>query len=192
MQGQEIEIKVKIEKADKLNSFLKHEAKFVSQEHQIDEYFNPKHRDFLKVRPVKEWLRLRDSNGKFSLNYKYWHIEPDGTSHSSDEYESSVADLNQVRKILMQLDFQPLTVVDKSRSIWTYRDYEISLDQVVSLGHFVEIEYKGKNSAHQTPKEITTGMINFLKQLDCGTISRTYDSYPFQLLFPAEVKYAQS
>lgn len=65
----EIEIQVQIENINGLNKFLKEKANFVNKEHQIDKYFSPKDKKFLKVRPVVEWLRLRDSSGKQSINY---------------------------------------------------------------------------------------------------------------------------
>ncbi|GAI26198.1 unnamed protein product, partial [marine sediment metagenome] len=58
MNDIEIEIQVKIENSKPLIEFLEKNADFRSENHQIDEYFSPAHRDFIGVRPVKEWLRL--------------------------------------------------------------------------------------------------------------------------------------
>ncbi len=70
----------------------------------------------------------------------------------------------------------------------TYKDYEISIDSVKGLGDFVEIEYIGRDEKVD-PKKVTEEMINFLKGLRCGKIIRNYVGYPFQLLFPEEVKF---
>lgn len=186
----EIEIQVQIETSKKLQSFLKEKAKFVSEEHQIDKYFSPKHRDFLKVRPVVEWLRLRDSSGKLSINYKNWHVDKTGRSHFCDEYETSIGNIDQLEKIFAPLDINEVVVVDKLRKIYIYKNYEISLDFINGLGDFVEIEYKGKSTG-VAPDKVTKDMINLLKSLDCGKITRNYSGYPFQLLFPKEVKYEE-
>jgi len=77
----EVEIQVQVENTGKLLAFLKKEGRFLGEKHQIDKYFTPAHRDFTKVRPINEWLRLRDSSGKFYINYKNWHREKDGRSH---------------------------------------------------------------------------------------------------------------
>jgi predicted adenylyl cyclase CyaB len=185
--NKEIEIQVQIEKDKKLKAFLTKEAKFIGEEHQIDKYFTPIHRNFPKERPTKEWLRLRNSSGKFSINYKNWHYEKDGSSHFCDEYETRIEEIDQVDNIFKSLDIKPITVVDKLRKIYLYKKYEVAVDVVKGLGSFVEIEYKG-HLGKKKPAEITKDMINFLKDLDCGKIYRNYVGYPFQLLFPKEVK----
>lgn len=188
--NKEIEIQVQIEKSKKLLIFLKTNATFLGKAHQVDKYFSPAHRDFTKVRPVVEWLRLRDSSGKYSINYKNWHHDKDGRSHFCDEYESSIESLEQLEKIFRSLNTKKITTVDKTRKIYLYQKYEIAIDSIKGLGDFVEIEYKGK-VGHQKPKIITQNMIKFLKKFDCGKIKRNYVGYPFQLLFPKEVKYEE-
>lgn len=180
----EIEIKVQLEKSKKLLDFLKRKAKFIGENHQIDRYFTPAHRDFLKFHPANEWLRLRDSSGKYSINYKKWHREKDGKANHCDEYETKVEDVKQLENIFKVLNMKPLVTVDKIRKIWLYKNYEIAVDLVKGLGSFVEVEFKG--SSHKTPKVITTEMVAFLKTFDCGKITRDYVGYPFALLFPKE------
>jgi adenylate cyclase class 2 len=182
----EIEIKVKIENVEPLISFLKKNAKFKSEERQIDEYFTPYHRDFLSVRPAKEWLRLRNENGKYIINYKNWYPANDGKPVHCDEFQTPIKDIDQMRKLFTALDFKPLVKVDKTRKKWDYKDYEISVDTVTGLGTFVEIEFKGKSN---NPKKVTNEMIEFLKDMGVGKIQGNYQGYPFLLLFPDEAKY---
>jgi adenylate cyclase class 2 len=183
----EIEIQVNIENSKPLVEFLEENAVFQKENHQIDEYFSPSHRNFIAVRPVEEWLRLRESSGKYSINYKNWHFDEIGKGHYCDEHETKIEDINQLKRILEVLDFKSLVKVDKVRKIWTYKDYEIAMDSVKGLGDFVEIEYIGKDN-QADPKKITDEMVEFLKATDCGKITRNYVGYPFQLLFPDEVK----
>lgn len=190
MQNIEIEIQVNIENSKPLMDFLEKNAEFISEEHQIDEYFSPTHQDFIEAQPVKEWLRLRDSGGKYSINYKNWYFDKKGKSNYCDEYETRLENLNQIRKILGALNFRPLVKVDKLRKIWKYKDYEIAVDSVKNLGDFVEIEYIGKNE-NIRPKIITQEMIDLLKEINCGKIKRNYVGYPFQLLFPKEIRYEE-
>ncbi len=190
MKDIEIEIQVNIENSKPLIDFLEKNADFQKESHQIDEYFLPPHRDFIGIRPVNEWLRLRDSDGKYSINYKNWHRDKDGRSHYCDEYETKLEDLTQLRKILDTLNFKPLVKVDKIRKIWTYKDYEIAIDSVKGLGDFVEIEYIGKEEKVDS-KKITEEMVGFLKDVGCGKIKRNYVGYPFQLLFPEEIKFEE-
>jgi len=184
----EIEIQVQIENSNKLISFLNKHAKFIGEKHQVDKYFSPAHRNFTKVRPVVEWLRLRDSSGKYSINYKNWHYDKHGRSHYCDEYETPIESLEQLEKIFDALDIKEIVTVDKTRRLYQYQDYEIAIDSIKGLGDFVEIEYKGELGNHK-PEDITKKMVNFLKELNCGRITRNYVGYPFQLLFPKEVKF---
>jgi len=187
MTDVEIEIQVSIENSKPLINFLEKNADFKKESHQIDEYFSPVYRNFVEARPLKEWLRLRDEGDSYSINYKNWHYDKNGKAYHCDEYESKVEDLTQLKKILDVLNFKFIVKVDKLRKTWTYKNYEIATDSVKGLGDFVEIEYIGKDEKVD-PKKITEEMINFLKSVGCGRIKRNYVGYPFQLLFPEEVK----
>jgi predicted adenylyl cyclase CyaB len=140
----------------------------------------------VSIRPIKEWLRLRNENGKYSINYKNWHSTKNGKAYSCDEFETHIDDLNTIKKLFTALDIKPLVKVDKIRKTWNYKEYEISIDIVEKLGTFVEIEFKGKSNNH---KKITDDMIEFLKKLGVGKIQRDYQGYPFSMLFPNEVEY---
>lgn len=181
----EIEIKVKVERIEKLEQFLKVHAQFHGAKRQVDEYFTPKTGDFMAVRPVNEWLRLRDAEGKFSINYKLWHRDQTGKSQYCDEIETSVGELSQAQKILTALHFRSLVVVDKVRSVWVYQDFEIGIDAVQNLGTFIEIEYIGTDT-NASPKAVMAQMIALLHQADCGQISQTNTGYPMLLLHPQE------
>lgn len=182
----EIEIKVKIEQTESLVKFLEKHAVFQSENRQLDEYFTPAHRNFIEAKPVKEWLRLRESDGKFSVNYKDWHFDAKGRSSYCDEIETSVGDVEQLRKIFSALNFISMTKVDEIRKTWIYEDYEISIDSVAGLGDFVEVEYIGTD-AKIDPEKVLSGMVDFLKGIGCGKIVRDYVGYPFLLLFPDDV-----
>lgn len=187
-KDKEIEIQVQVEKSKKLLAFLEKNAQFIGQERQLDVYYEPAHRKFTNVRPILEWLRLRKSSAKFSINYKCWHYDKNGKSHYCDEYETKVEDLSQAKKIFKVLNMKKLVTVDKVRKIWMHKDYEISIDSIKGLGDFVEIEYKGKPTK-QKPSVITAKMIKFLKEFNPGKISINYVGYPFQLLYPDEVEF---
>jgi adenylate cyclase class 2 len=187
MKDVEIEIQVRVDDSAKLQAFLAKEAVFIGENYQKDEYFTPAHRDFVSVKPVAEWLRLRQSKTN-SITYKNWHYDNDGKSHHCDEYESIIGDVDQTRKIFAALDIKPLITVEKTRKTWNYKEYEIALDDVTGLGNFIEIEYKGHDKSVD-PKAITNDMIALLKKIGCGKIARNYAGYPFMLLYPKEVKF---
>lgn len=177
----EIEIKVKLQNSAHLLALLEKEGTRVYVNTQIDSYYNPPHKNFVSSTPVVEWLRLRDSDGKYSINYKNWHVESNGTSNYCDEYETKLENIDSMRSILDMLNFTDLITVNKKRSVWNYNDYEVSIDEVEELGDFVEIEYKGSET-NPDPKKITDEMMAFLQALDCGNIERDFKGYPYLLL----------
>lgn len=187
MVDTEIEIQVQVDNIGALLDFLKDNAKFQEKRCQVDEYYTPSHRNFLGVRPAVEWLRLRNSNGTFSTTYKKWHVDEEGKTQYADEYETKIENIDQLRKIFAVIDIKPLITVDKERDIWLYKEYEVAIDKIKGLGDFVEVEYKGNN--HElSPKEVTTEMVKFLKEVGCGTIKRNYVGYPFMILYPDEIE----
>lgn len=185
----EIEIKVRVGKSTPLINFLKKKGEFVGKSRQVDTYYIPVHRNFVKVRPAKEWLRLRRTKDKFFINYKNWHYDNADKTNYCDEYETAIGDIESLEKIFRALDIKPITSVDKKRQIWVYKNYEIAIDKIKGLGDFVEIEYKGEVRAN--PKKVTDEMVKFLKDLGCGRVERNYQGYPFLLLFPKEVEYEE-
>lgn len=191
MENMEIEIQARVEDIKPLKDFLEASADFLGEKRQIDEYYTPAHRDFASMRPIKEWLRLRDAAGKYSVTYKNWHHGKDGQSLDyCDEYETELKDGESFRKILQAMDFKFLTVVDKIRKIWVYQNYEIALDSVLNLGDFVEIEYKDKED-NLEPEKILKDSVFFLKSFGCGKLERNNGGYPFLLMFPEEAKYEE-
>ena len=133
---------------------------------------------------------MRNSNGTYYINYKNYHYDKNGKSIYCDEYETKLEDIDKLNKIFKALNYESLVVVDKTRKVWIYKDYEISIDSVKNLGDFVEIEYINENKK-QDPERITDKMVYFLKNIGCGRIKRNYVGYPFQLMFPEEVKFEE-
>ena len=186
----EIEIQVTIENSKPLLDFLIKEGEFKYEKRQLDEYFTPKENDYTAVRPINEWLRLREAEGKYSINYKNWYDEEKGHSIHCDEYETEIKDLEQMKKVLLALDFRSLVVVDKIRKVYHYQDFEVAIDKVKGLEDSVEMEYIGRDEK-AVPKEVGASMIDFLKKIGVGKIKENYQGYPFLLLFPKEAKWEE-
>lgn len=186
-KDKEIEIQVRVENVKPLMNHLKNKAKFLNKNRQIDQYFSAPHRNFIDKKPVEEWLRLRDEEGKHSITYKYWHYDKNGKSNFCDEYETVVEDIEKIGLILSALNFKALIKVDKNRESYKFQDYIVSIDNINGLGDFVEIEYCGEDE--DEPQIITDKMVEFLKSLNVGKIHRNFVGYPFMMLFPDEVDF---
>lgn len=184
MKNVEIEIQVKIENPNPLLDLMEKEGQFISEEKEIDEYFTPAHKDYREARPLIEWLRLRNDDGKYTTCYKNWHKDKNNKTHHCDEIEVEIKDFDEMRKLYLALGCKPIVKVNKIRKKYLWGNYEIALDEVEGLGSSAEIEYKGQTD--KKPAEITDEMIRFLKNLKVGKILRSFQGYAFILMFPDE------
>lgn len=185
----EIEIQVRVEGLDSLLAYLDESAKFTGEKYQKDEYFSPVHRNFIETEPVKEWLRVRESKNN-SITYKLWHYDENGRSNYCDEYETSIGEPAQLRKIFTALDLKPVITVEKKRRSWVCQDYEIVVDEVTDLGTFVEVEYKGEAGVGSADN-IVSEMVSFLRKAGCTKIERNYVGYPFMILYPERQEFEE-
>lgn len=154
----EIEIKIPLDR----NAFLsvkerlQKSARYEKTSQQRDEYFTPAHRNFVGPPFPFEWLSLRERAGKFIINYKHFYPENAETTTHCDEFEAEVKDKGKMEKIFAALDFKRLVAVEKEREVYVMGDkFEIALDTVRDLGHFVEIEaMKDLGSVEETRERL--------------------------------------
>lgn len=184
MKDVEIELQVRVENVKPLLELLQSEGKYIGAYHQLDEYFTPAHRDFAAKKPIEEWLRIRSSKTS-SVTYKRFKYDSKGRSNYCDEYETSIGDPIQFRKILCTMDYTVVVSIDKQRQIYMFQDYEIAIDSVKDQGDFVEIEYKGPDPVFN-PDDIIERMTQFLKDLNCGKLERNFRGYAYAALYPNE------
>ena len=180
----EIEVKYHLENTDELLAILHRTAEFKYESHQIDEYFNPPHRDFLEQLCVDghidEWFRLRWESDKKTINYKHWH-QDNGESVYCDEYETGVDDIETVRNILLAVGFRPMITVDKTRTAFKMGDFEIAVDRLCENGDFIEIEYYG-NVGNRENTDILAEIKSFAGQIGAKLGERNRRGYPFVAL----------
>ncbi|MDD5182340.1 MAG: class IV adenylate cyclase [Candidatus Nanoarchaeia archaeon] len=176
----EVELKFPLlnpnELVDRLNSIAKSDKQ---GNFQKDTYYNPAHRNFLSVRPVFEWLRLRESKKGFSLNYKKWHNGGGANVVSCDEFETKVDDIEALKKLFENLNFKELVTVEKNRNMWDYKDTEIAIDDVKGLGNFIELEAKGNFTSIEDAKK---HLYSILREIGAKVGEQDFEGYPFLLL----------
>lgn len=136
----ETEIKVRLSKEEfqRITSFMKKNATFLNEGKQMDRYYQPTYRRFLKDDgKVDEWLRIGSRGSKKILNYKKWYDK------FCDEYEVEIDDEKHLDRIFRILGLEEIVLVNKTRKTFFYANkYEIALDDVQNLGYFIEIEVK--------------------------------------------------
>jgi adenylate cyclase class 2 len=110
---------------------------------QVDQYFNHPARDFAKT---DEALRLRQIGEANFITYKGPKL--DATTKTRKELElslpSGISTAASFAELLQALGFRHVAEVRKLRRTfdlnWRERDVEIAIDEVNSLGTFLEIE----------------------------------------------------
>lgn len=137
----ETEIKIKLTKEEyqELEKKMKKTAQFIKKSHQLDTYYQPTYRKFVKDKEseINEWLRIGKRGERVILTYKRWY------DIHCDEYEVEIDNLENMNKIFKILGLEEIATVDKTRTTYLYQDkYEVALDYVEKLGYFVEIEVK--------------------------------------------------
>lgn len=161
----------------KLNKLAKADKKDF---YQKDIYYIPAHRNFLKQKGgVNEWLRIRETNRSFSINYKNWHRYKDGKTYHCDEYESVIENGDALKRIFKSLNFEKVIIVDKTRNTWFYKDCEVAIDKVIDLGEYLEIEAKRD---FRNIGEAKKHIYKILKEIGAEVGEQDFVGYPYRLL----------
>lgn len=143
MSDIEIELKFPLKNPEEVISFLESNAdKDGGALYQKDTYYTPTHRNFMAPQFPYEWLRLRETETRAELNYKHFYPEGAKRTDYCDEFESEVADIDQIQKILSALNMTEIAIVEKHRNVWLYEGAEFAIDTVIDLGTFIEVEAK--------------------------------------------------
>ena len=138
----ENEVKFKINKPNKLREkkIVDFGFKFKKEIMQDDYYFSPPHKKFAGTK--KYYLRLRkkpDGTAIFAYHEVINNLQ-------TKEFEVFCDNFISFKDILTKLDSKLDCVVKKHRQVFVdeKNNFELVLDKVVGLGHFIEIEYVGK------------------------------------------------
>jgi adenylate cyclase class 2 len=178
----EIEIKIPLDKDTFVNikEKLKQIAKFVGKSCQIDEYFTPPHKNFIKPKFPFEWLSIRKRNGRVILSYKHYYPENVEAPTHCEELETEIESKEQLENIFSALNFKKLVTVEKEREVYVSDDgFEIALDRVKELGNFIEIEAtKSFGSIEETREKL----FEFAKNLGVDVSKIDKRGYPFLLM----------
>lgn len=176
----ETEIKVKLSKEEfeRIEKFMKSKAKFLKNSKQVDTYYQPTFRKFLKEKDevIDEWLRIGIRGNKKILNYKNWH-----DNMYCDEYEVEIDNEENLDKIFKVLGLEQIAVVDKLRNTYYYLDkYEVALDYVKDLDYFIEIEVKEYTS--DTILEYDK-LLKIAKDLGLNLNNIDKRGYPYHIIY---------
>lgn len=185
IEKNDIETEIKIKMTEKefhdIELFLEENARFLNEMKQVDKYYEPSYRKFLKEKNtfIQEWLRIGMRGNKKILNYKNWH-----NTMYCDEYEVEIDDENNLSKIFKILGLEEIAVVDKVRKTYFYLNkYEIALDYVEGLGHFIEIEVKNYDT---TALQEYDKLLKLAKDLNLNLDNIDKRGYPYHLIYDSK------
>lgn len=180
MDNIEVELKFPVKDYQQLVQNLDSIATIVEKDiYQKDTYFVPSHRNFIAQNPISEWLRVRKQKNGDSINYKRWHNKDECKAVSCDEFETIVENISSLEKILESMNFKKIIIVEKTRNIWEYKNVQISIDNVSELGHYIELEAKGKFKDITEAKE---HLYSIPKELNVDVGKQDFKGYPHLML----------
>ena len=136
----EIEAKLKIESPTEVERILAElGAEFVSEQSQIDRYFDDANDTLTKTDSA---LRIRRQAGaetsRSFLTYKGPREESNFKKRREIEFD--ILDADAAGKLLSALGYHEALTVEKTRRLWRFGDCDVALDRLALLGDFVEIE----------------------------------------------------
>jgi len=139
---------------------------------QADRYFNHPARDFGQT---DEAFRIRQVGEQNFITYKGPKVDP--ATKTRRELELPLPDggdvAGQFAEVLVALSFRPVATVkkirQKGRFSWEGHSVEAALDQVESVGSFVELEIGADDSQLDTAK---AALKSLAEKLDLGPSDR--------------------
>ncbi|HEX8763161.1 MAG TPA: class IV adenylate cyclase [Candidatus Saccharimonadales bacterium] len=134
----EVERKFRItpEQKSKIRTDMENQNGSLQPLHQIDEVFLQGLDSFEGFKQGMPVIRLRTENGVTEMAYKR-RLNEGG---DMKEHELLIGSASVMRSILAEMDFRPVTVVDKIRLQAKAGEMALMLDEVKHLGDFLEIE----------------------------------------------------
>ena len=153
----EIEIKAPVDDPEALvENLLRIGGVKIGKVKQVDTYYSHPCKDYSKT---DEALRIRNEDGKVFLTYKGPRLGKIGKSRV--EITVEVKNPGALNKLLSALGFFEVAQVNKIRTIYRVGEYSVMLDEVASLGTFVEVECKCEGDIDVKEAEMAT----FLKSI---------------------------
>lgn len=176
----EIEIKHPLRNVESVKEFLNKNADLIKEDIiQKDTYYTLKNRDFLRKEYPYERLRLRESSKWSSINYKHFYPENEKESDYCEEFETNIDSVDNIKKIFLNIDIQEACVVEKRRSVWLFKDIEISLDEVSWLGTYIELEL---TKYVASAKEWKDYLYDIAKEINADLWEVDLRGYPYRIL----------
>ena len=132
----EVEVKLKVDDFEEIEfKLLESGALLEEMVMQRDHYFQHPSKDFNET---DEALRIREDGDRFYLTYKGPKFDP--KSKTRVELNTEISNVENITHTLEQLGFKKVGIISKERKIYLYNNMQFCLDNVASVGLYVEVE----------------------------------------------------
>ena len=163
-ENTEIEAKLKVDSFEPIVEMLAElDAECVSTEQQKDSYFDDENNS---LQSADKGLRLRLTQSgceeKIFLSYK--GPRENAMFKRRTEIEFAVSDSQAALDFLTALGYKSSLTVEKKRQTWSFENCLICLDEVKSLGSFVEIEGPDEEKIKSVQDRLKLGNLGHIHQ----------------------------
>ncbi|MFW5964707.1 MAG: class IV adenylate cyclase [Natronomonas sp.] len=167
----EVELKVRAEHAPVRERLSELGAEPLGTVEQADTYYDHPVREFAET---DEAFRIRrethDEVAETRVTYKGPLVE--AASKTREELETGVDDGDAMAGIVESLGFEPAATVEKRRERFAYGGYTVTLDSVVGLDEYVEVETEA-----ETVEPARKGAEELLSELGLDAADQIRTSY---------------
>lgn len=181
----EVEVKVRADHEVVREALERLDAERRDTVMQRDVYYDAPHRDFAETDEALRIRRVENAGAESSavLTYKGPLVESE--SKTREEIETPIHAVADVEAILSALGFEPAATVEKERERWRVDGYTVTLDDVVGLGQFVEVE--AETERETDVERVREGAYAVLRSLDLDPDEQIRTSYLGLLLADRDV-----
>jgi adenylate cyclase class 2 len=169
----EVEVKFQIRDPEALLAALKTRSIPVGDSvHQDDQAYAPLGWRFGDDKLGVTFLRLRTTEGRHTFTLK----QPAENAQSCIEHETEIADRDQMHQAILAMGFYPTVKIAKTRRTATVGGIEICIDELESVGWFLELErmIPASSSAVRVQRELAEFVADL--GVEGERISETYDT----------------
>jgi adenylate cyclase class 2 len=140
----EVELKVQADHGPVRERLSELGAEPLGAVEQVDTYYDHPVRDF---EATDEAFRIRreSQDGKTETRVTYKGPLVEAASKTREELETGVEDGETMARIIEEVGFDAAATVEKRRKRFAYGEYTVTLDTVVGLGEYVEVETESES-----------------------------------------------
>lgn len=169
----EVEVKYQVRDAEALLVALK--ARGIELNDPItqdDQAYAPEGWSYGDSKLGVSFVRLRTVGGQHTFTLK----RPAENALSCDEYETTVADREQMHSAILAMGFRPTVRIVKVRRTAALPDLELCVDEVAGLGTFLELERMVSDDVPGEAVQAELAAFVASLEIEATRTDETYDS----------------